>query len=89
MTVSQNGWKSLSVNQHSPPNNGNRTDCGVSRHEQAHADPHPRSLSAELYIEIIMKPDKLHDQIVESIYSPKLNEIGYGIAEVAFDAMLA
>ena len=35
-----------------------------------------------------MKSDKLHDQIVESIYSPKLNEIGYDIAEVAFDAML-
>jgi len=29
-----------------PPNKGNGADCGVSRHEQAHADPHPRGLSA-------------------------------------------
>jgi len=31
-----------------PPNNGNRAGCGVSRHEQAHADPHPRSSSAAI-----------------------------------------
>ncbi len=29
-------------------NNGNRADCGVPRHEQAHVDPHPRSSSAAL-----------------------------------------
>ena len=34
-----------------PPNNGNRADCGVSRHEQAHDDPHPRSSSALLTLE--------------------------------------
>jgi len=40
----------LVVPLRAPPNNGNRADCGVPRHEQAHADPHPRSSSAALGI---------------------------------------
>lgn len=35
-----------------------------------------------------MQSDKLHDQLVQSIYSPHLNEMGGDIAEVAFDALL-
>ncbi len=35
-----------------------------------------------------MRSDKLPDQIVDSIYSPELNEIGYDIAEIAFDSLL-
>ena len=38
----------LVVPLRAPPNNGNRADCGVSRHEQAHAETHPRSSSAAL-----------------------------------------
>jgi len=32
-----------------PPNKGNGADCGASRHEQAHADSHPRGSSAAIF----------------------------------------
>ena len=35
-----------------------------------------------------MQSDALQDQIVESIYSPKLNEIGQDITEVVLDSLL-
>lgn len=33
-----------------PPNKGNGVDSGASRHEQAHAEPHPRDSSAALCV---------------------------------------
>lgn len=35
-----------------------------------------------------MKSDNLPDKIVESVYSPELNQLGLDVAEVAFDALL-
>lgn len=35
-----------------------------------------------------MKPDNLPNKIVESVYSPELNQLGLDVAEVAFDALL-
>ena len=35
-----------------------------------------------------IKSDNLPDKIVESVYSPELNQLGIDVAEVAFDALL-
>jgi len=52
-----------------PPNKGNGADCGVSRHEQVHADPHARSSSATLWAQ---KPYKYIDAC---LVLPYLNHI--------------